>query len=348
MSIDGLSRLEGPDGGSVGDGRGIGHDGDTGGSPPCRRRLSALPPNVRGALTILLAGGFFASMTLVIKLLGQGTYADGRAMHVTQILLLRQIGMTVILAPRIMAHWPANFRTNAPFLQGARIVFALLAMTCGFTAVINMPLADATAIGFAKSFFTTIFAILILSERVGWRRWTATFVGFAGVLIMVRPFGLGEAPVSPYALYALAGAASAGLVMVIIRRLSRTDTNITILSYQAVFVGLAMMVPGILTWVWPTPIEWGLIVLLGVLSFAGQWLNIQGYRQGEASVMAILDYSRLIYATLLGWLFFAHLPDRYTWIGAAIVVAAAVYIVVREAQRKRHILRGPGGKGYTA
>ena len=313
------------------------------------RWFGRLPGNVRGALTILLAAAFFAGMTLVIKLLGQGAHADGRAMHVTQILFLRQLGMTALLLPQIVAHWPDNFRTSAPGWQAARVVFALIAMVCGFTAVINMPLADATAIGFAKSFFTTIFAIVILHEVVGWRRWTASAIGFLGIVVMIRPFGLGgNAEVSPYALYALAGAASAGFVMVIIRRLSRTDTNMTILTFQAVFVGLAMAVPAMLLWVWPTPAEWGLIVLLGVLSIAGQWLNIQAYRVGEASVMAVLDYARLIYATLLGWLVFAQLPDRYTWIGAAIVVAAAIYIVHREATRKQRILRGPGGKGYTA
>lgn len=314
------------------------------------RAFGRLPGNVRGALTILIAAAFFAGMTLVIKLLGQGDYAGGREpMNVTQILFLRQVGMTAILLPTIWRHWPDNFRTSVPGWQAARIVFALIAMTCGFTAVIHMPLADATAIAFAKSFFTTIFAIIILHEVVGWRRWTATFVGFLGVVVMIRPFGLGgNEAVSPYALYALAGAGAAGMVMVIVRRLSRTDSNITILSFQAVFVGLAMAVPAMLFWVWPTWAEWGLVALLGVLSFAGQWLNIQAYRVGEASVMAVLDYARLIYATLLGWLFFQTVPDSWTWAGAAIVVAAAIYIVHREATRKRHILRGPGGKGYTA
>ena len=311
-------------------------------------RFGRLPSNVRGALTILVAAMFFASMTLVIKLLGTGAAADGRAMHVTQILFLRQIGMTAILLPTIVRHWPDNFRTSVPGWQALRILGALVAMTCGFTAVIHMPLADATAIGFAKSFFTTAFAILILGEVVGWRRWTATFVGFLGVVVMIRPFGLGgNEAVSPYALYAVAGAAAAGLVMVIIRRLSRTDSNMTILTFQAVFVGLAMAVPAMVFWVWPTPAEWGLVVALGVLSIAGQWLNIQAYRVGEASVMAVLDYVRLIYATLLGWWFFATFPDAWTWGGAAIVVAAAIYIVHREATRKQRILRGPGGKGYT-
>ena len=313
-------------------------------------RFGRLPGNVRGALTVLLAAAFFAAMTLVIKLLGQGDYAGGRTpMHVTQILFLRQLGMTLMLLPQIVTHWPENLRTKAPGWQAARVVFALIAMICGFTAVINMPLADATAIAFAKSFFTTAFAILILGEVVGWRRWTATVVGFLGVVVMIRPFGLGgNEAVSPYALYALAGAAAAGFVMVIIRRLSRTDSNMTILTFQAVFVGLAMAVPAFAFWVWPTPTEWALVAALGILSVAGQWLNIQAYRVGEASVMAVLDYSRLIYATLLGWLVFDALPDAWTWGGAAIVVAAAIYIVHREATRKQRILRGPGGKGYTA
>ena len=92
-------------------------------------RFMRLAPNVRGALTILLAAAFFALMTLVIKLLGQGDAAGGRAMHVTQILFLRQVGMTAILLPQIVAHWPDNFRTSAPGWQAARVVFALVAMT---------------------------------------------------------------------------------------------------------------------------------------------------------------------------------------------------------------------------
>ena len=178
-------------------------------------------------------------------------------------------------------------------------------MLCGFTAVIHLPLAEATALGFAKAFFVTIFAIFILREQVGPRRWAALGVGFLGVLVMVRP---GSEAFDPIALYAIVGAAGAGLVMVIIRLLSRTDQPITILSYQAILVGLVMTGPGLWFWQWPTATEWTLLVGIALVSYGAQMLNIYAYKWGEASVMASLDYVRLLWATLLGWFVFNTLP----------------------------------------
>ena len=302
-----------------------------------RRAFLAMPGNLRGAATIMVAALGFTLMVTLVKLAGE-------RLHVTQVLFVRQVVMTAIVMPSILSHFPGCLRTARLDLQLVRVAAALVAMLCGFTAVINMPLAEATAIGFAKAFFVTIFAILLLGEHVGPRRWAALGVGFLGVMVMVRP---GTEAFDPYGVFALVGAAGAGLVMVVIRMLSRTDAPITILSYQATLVGVAMAAPAIWFWQWPTAWEWGLLVAVGAASYAAQMLNIYAYKWGEASVMASLDYVRLLWATLLGWLVFETLPGPWTWAGAAIVIAAALYTVNRERLKGQRLARGPDGRGYS-
>ncbi len=296
-----------------------------------------LPPNIKGAALLMAAALIFSLMVALIKLLGQNH-------HITQILLIRQAIITAIVAPMIWKNFPRALKSAHPYLQLVRIAFALVAMLLGFTAVVHLKLADATAISFAKSFFVTIFAVLILKENVGMRRWTAVGVGFIGVMIMLRP---GTDAFSIYGLYAIIGSACAGLVMVIIRLLSRKDEPLTILTWQAIGVGLAMLIPGIWYWTAPTPFEWMLFILMGVISYVGQMFNIHAYKWGEASVLASLDYVRLLYATALGYLLFANLPGNQTWIGAAIIIAASIYTIRREAARNQKMVRSPQGRDYS-
>ena len=252
--------------------------------------------------------------------------------------------MMMIVMPKVLDHFPGCLKTSRLDLQLIRVVFALVAMGCGFHAIINMPLADAVAIGFAKSFFVTIFAIWFLKETVGIRRWMAVAIGFVGVLVMMRPGMNGFDPIS---LYALAGSAGAGLVMVIIRKLSETDQPITTLSYQAFTVGLVVAVPAIYFWQWPTVFEWGLLIAIGIVSYGAQMLNIYAYSWGEASVLASLDYVRLLYATFFGWLVFNTLPGPFTWIGAFVIIAASIYTVQRERKVNADLVKSPDGRGFT-
>ena len=301
------------------------------------KRFDRLPDNLKGAVVLMLAAFGFSLMVALIKL-------AGTRLPVTQILFLRQLGMTLILLPALVSHFPHSLRSQRPLLQLLRIACALIAMLAGFTAVINLQLADAIAIGFAKSFFVTIFAVMLLKEVVGVHRWSAVAVGFIGVMIMLRP---GTESFSIFGLYALIGAAAAGAVMVLIRLLSRTDSGETILAWQALGVGLFMALPATLQWVAPTPGEWFLLGLIGIVSYFSQKANIYAFSHGEASMLASLDYVRLIYATALGWFLFAELPGGATWIGAGIIVLASLYTVHREARRQQTLASGPHGRGFT-
>jgi drug/metabolite transporter (DMT)-like permease len=293
--------------------------------------------NVKGALILMLAALGFSIIVALIKFAGE-------RLPVTQILFVRQLGMTLLLAPVLVRTFPGFLKTSNLPLQFARIFLALIAMLCGFTAVVNMPLADATAIAFAKSFFVTIFAVAILKESVGLYRWSAVAFGFVGVLVMLRP---GTDGFTIYGLMAVTGAASAGLVMVIIRLLTRSDPPTTILAFQAIGVGLIMAIPAFVQWVPPTPTEWVLLSAIGVVSYFAQKANIYAFSYGEASLLASLDYVRLIYATLFGWLLFNELPGLSTWVGASIIVAASIFTVYRESRRKQRLASGPDGRGFS-
>lgn len=287
--------------------------------------------NVKGAAILAAAAFFFSCMVAVIKLAGEH-------LPVTQIVLLRQLGMAVIMLPMWVSNPVASFQTNRFGLLAWRLVLGSTAMLCGFTAFIHLPLADATAIGFTKSFFVTIFAVLFLGEIVGTYRWSAVVVGFIGVLIMLQP---GAHGFSVYGLLSVTAAAAAGGVMVIIRHLTRTESVQVIMSYHVIGVALVMLIPALLNWQPLTPYLWVLIVILAVTAYLGQRLNVLAYSHGEASLLASLDYIRLLYAVLLGWVLFEQLPQRATIFGALIIVAAAVFTVYRETRRKQALTRTP-------
>jgi drug/metabolite transporter (DMT)-like permease len=291
-----------------------------------------LPDNLKGIVFLMLASFVFSLMALLIKLLGQ-------RLHITQILLVRQIGMTIMVAPAILRNFPGSLRSNRPGLQLIRVGFALVAMLCGFTAIIYMPLADATAIFFAKSFFVTIFAVLFLAETVGVYRWSAVLLGFVGVLIMLQP---GTENFSIYGLASLAGAAGAAAVMILLRLLSRYDSPATIMTYGALGVGVVMILPGMYFWQAVTGTEWLLLAAVAVVSYYGQKCNIYAYKHGEASLLASLDYVRLLWATLFGFLIFDQFPGGSIWFGSAVVIAAAIFMIYRETRRKRVLIATPG------
>lgn len=287
--------------------------------------LLLLPGNVRGSIYIMTAGMIFTVGSGFVKELGG-------EITVFQILLIRQATMTITVAPVIARNFPDALRTKSLKLQVVRVIFAIVAMVGSFLAIQHMPLASATALSFAKSMFVTIFAIIFLKEVAGLNRWVATLIGFGGVLVIVQP---GAHGIDIYALYAIAGAAGAAMVSIIIRHLSQFDRSITILSYQALLVGAVMLPLGIYYWVWPTLLQWAMMLGIGLLSVAGQFCNIAGYRAGEASAVAPLDYARMVFAALIGFVLFLEVPSWSTVAGSAIIVATSIYSMRSERQRAR-------------
>jgi drug/metabolite transporter (DMT)-like permease len=158
---------------------------------------------------------------------------------------------------------------------------------------------------------------------------------------MLQP---GTANFSIYSLASLAGAAGAAAVMICLRLLSRSDSADTIMTWSAFGIAIVLALPGIYYWQPPTASEWILLAAVAVVSYFGQRCNIFAYKHGEASLLASLDYLRLLWATLFGFLVFGHFPGAPTWAGAAIVVAAALFTIYRETRRKRGWIADSAGR----
>lgn len=291
------------------------------GRPGLSARWAALSGNVRGGLLFLLASVAFSAMAALIKLAGE-------RLHVTEILFVRQLTMIAIAMPVIAAGWPQSIKSARPGLQLLRVGFAFASLILGFGALIHLPLAEVTVILFSKSFFTTLLAIIFLAEIVQRARWFAVALGFAGVLIVVWPDSGYEFQI--WHLAALISALCVSSVMIIIRILAQTDRPVTILTYQAIGVGLLLVLPAIYFWKWPTPWEWVLLIAIGVFSAAAQYLSILAMKVAEASAIAPLEYTRLVFTTLLGLWIFAEWPDARVWLGALIIVGAALFVLHRE------------------
>jgi len=298
-------------------------------APPLLRRVrlmlwwAAAPDNLRGSFLMIAAFFLFGAMMAGIK-------AIGTDIPLVQVLFIRQIIVTILLMPLFIRGFPAALRTRHLGLQFLRGAFSLGAMLCGFTALLHIPLADVTALGFAKVLFVTIGAVIVLHEKVGSRRWVATAIGFVGVLIMLRPSGDG---IGYYYMLTLIGALFGAGITITVRVLAKSERTETILFYQAVFLILALTIPTLLWWVQPDMRQWGLIALVGITGTGGQYLITRAHQTGQASALAPLEFVRLLIATAIGYFIFAELPDGTTFAGAALVVGATVYTMHRNSAR---------------
>ena len=208
-------------------------------------------------------------------------------------------------------------------------------MFLGFYAIVALPLADAQAISFSRNLFLVPLAAFILSEAVGPRRAIAACVGFVGVLIMLRPnMGAGDAGMllSLGAAAALGHAFLVALATVLVNIASRYDGSVTLMFYTNTVSVTLIAIPTFFVWQTPNMSELMMLVAMGILATASHNCFIRAFALGEASVIAPVDYARLIFAALAGFVVFSTVPDIYTITGALIIVASSFYILRREAQ----------------
>lgn len=267
----------------------------------------------------------FTFMALMIKLLGD-------RLDSFQIAFFRcLIGFLAIL-PFVAGYGISTLRTRSLKIHLLRGIFGLVAMFSSYYAVAHMPLASYTALSFTKPLFATVLAVLILRETVRWRRWSATLVGFLGVVVMVRP---GAGIIDSAALFALVDALSIAFLVTLVKRLPPGETTLVMLFYFGVFSTIAALPPALLVWRAPAPGEFALLIGIGVLGVLSQSCWIRAYRAGEASAVAPFDYLRLLFAAIAGFLAFGERVDAWTLAGAAIIVVSTVYIARREARLRR-------------
>jgi drug/metabolite transporter (DMT)-like permease len=287
--------------------------------------LRRLPPNVQGALWLVSGGFIFTSTSAMIRLLS--TQVES-----VQTAFFRAVISVILLLPMIVAGRVKPWHSKRIIGHFWRTAMGTGSMVLGFYAVSMLPLADATAIAFSQPLFSVVVAALVLGEKVRWRRWSATVIGFAGVLIMVRP---GEGSLQLGALVALANAAAVSISILLVRRLSDSETPLMILTQFAIFSTILLTVPAILVWRWPD--LWGWVLAFGIALSAtvGQYFWVQAFKSGEMSAVAPFEYMRLPFAVFVGWLIWGEMPVIWTYVGASIVIGSALYIAHREHQLAR-------------
>lgn len=293
---------------------------------------SLLPGNVRGAVWITLAAVLTACNGAIIKSL--------QDLHVLQLIFLRALIGLVVLMPFVLRTGIGAVRSRRPEMHFLRVGLTLGGMGCYFYAMQKIPLANAVSLQFTKPLFQIILAIWFLSEVIRWRRGVATLAGFLGALLIVRPgtdqFDFGT-------LYALAGALLFAGSQTCIKRLSTTDSPVTITLYFSLLGAPAMLLPALWLWQPPTGEQWLLILAFGVLSTCGQTMWAYGIRAGEVTFVGPFDYTQLLWAGLLGFFFFAEVPDAWSIAGALVIVVSTLYMAHREAALGRARRAAAGG-----
>lgn len=285
----------------------------------------AAPGNIKGIGFALASMGVFATHDVIIKLLG-AHYPSLQVLFFSSLLSFPLVSLVLMQERR-----PGTLRPHHPGWVALRSVCAALSGICAFYAFSVLPLAQVYAILFATPLLITLLSIPLLGERVGMHRWLAVGLGLCGVLIVLRPGG-GDA-LSFGHLAALLAALCSSTAAVVTRRLGGAERPLVLLMWPML---LNLLITGAGLSLDYIPMQLPHLAMAGmiaVLGLTGGFLSIRAYRAGEAAIVAPMQYSQIIWATIYGWFIFGEVLDRPTVIGAGVIIGSGLYIVWRESSR---------------
>lgn len=286
----------------------------------------------RAALLMLASTGLFACMAVVIRLASE-------ALHTFEIAFFRNFFGMLAAAPLLLRHGPGLLRTTQLPRYVVRCVVGVASMFAGFWAIGHLPLAHAISLTYSAPLFVTIAAVFWLGEQVRARRWTAVIVGFIGVLVIVRP---GTDGFSAGSLVAVLAAILSGIVAIQIKQLSRTEPADRIVIWTTILWVPMSLLPALWVWEWPQGITWLWVVAAGCLGTGGHMLWTRALKLGEVSALQPISFMQLPLVAIAGWLLFGESLDRWTVVGAAIILGANAYIAHRESMLlRRHATTAP-------
>lgn len=287
-----------------------------------------MPAPVIGVLLQLCALVLFVTMDSLVKRLTAG-YA------VPQLMWARFL-FSLLLAALVIRLTTGSFpwRSRAPGLQAVR---SLLLAGCNLlfsSALAHIPLADASAIGFASPLFTVALARFWLKERVSPRRWAGVCLGLVGVFLALRPaFLFGGAPMPPAALLPLGTAALFAVYQILTRRLAAVDSPHTTILHTGLAATFATSLAQPFVWTPPPLGDWGLLAMLGLLGGAGHGLLVLAFARAPASLLSPMSYAQLPMAMLAGVLVFGDWPQPWALLGMAVIILGGVLVAVPERRR---------------
>ncbi len=304
---------------------------------------------MRGIGLKILSALAFTMMSAIIKLVGTPDAATGALHYPTgQVVFCRSLfALVPVYIWLFFEHdLGAATRTNNVLGHMRRGMIGSTGMFCGFTATALLPLSDATAIGYAAPLITVILAAIVLKETVRAYRWTAVFIGLAGVIVMLWPYlangvvlhGFGDSEARGV-IFGLFGAFCSAFATIEVRRLTGSENTAAIVFYfMLLCTGLGLF-SGIAGIFWPA-MRWGmpnlhdgvLLVMIGLLGGIGQITMTQSFRHADASIIASFDYMSMIWAVTIGYFLFGELPQFLVIVGACIVVCSGIFVIWRERQ----------------
>ncbi|KQT43186.1 multidrug DMT transporter permease [Aureimonas sp. Leaf454] len=248
---------------------------------------------------------------------------------VGQVLLLRSVSALVVLAPAIWRiGWRPILQPSQPRLNALRVLFTTVEVFLFYLAVKALPLADVMTYWLAAPIYVAALSPFLLGERVGWRRWTAIVVGFAGVVVALEP---SAATLTPAAFICIAGSFLFGLILLTGRMLRGTPDTVLV-TWHLVGSALAGAVTAPFGWVQPSGLHFLLLAILGVVAMLAHFCVNRALKLTDAAVTAPAQYTLLVWAILFGWIVFGDIPRPAVLLGAAIIVASGLYIALRERQ----------------
>ena len=281
---------------------------------------------VLGAFYMVLSAFCFAITAGLLR------YAT-REVHPFEAAFLRSFSGLIFMLPLVMRGGLAGISIKRPRLHILRGIISGIGTLMWSSALAVLPVGEAVALNFTAPLFATMLAPFVLHEVVRARRWTACFLGFTGVLIMLRP---GLEVISVGALLSIGSAATIACNMLIIRIISQEDNARTVVFTFSVFTSLVTLLPAL--FVWETP-SWEMLVVLvvcGLLATLAHLLLTRAMSIAEMSAIAPLDFVRLLFAAGIGFIWFSEVPDIWTALGAIVITGSAVYIARREALSVRN------------
>jgi len=287
---------------------------------------------LKGIGWMLLTGLFFVAVTGIVRHLGTD-------MNPVQAAFIRYLFGLTFLSPVLFRLFVALPPLRRLGLHAVRGLLHGTGVMLWFYAMSRIPIAQVTALGFTAPLFTTVGAALFLGERIRVRRVVAVLAGFAGVLVIVRP---GFAAVDLGALAQLAAAPLFACSLLISKKLTETESNTAIVGLMGLFVTLTLLGPALYVWRPPTWEELGWLFLTALSATMGHITMVQAFRSAEITVTQPITFLQLVWASLLGFYLFGEVPDVFTWIGGAIIVASATYIAHREVRARALARRGRG------
>jgi len=282
-----------------------------------------MPTSTHARAALLMFGStlFFGFMVVAIRLASD-------TLHTFEVAFFRNFFGLIVALPLLLRHGPGFLRTTQFPKYLFRCLIGICSMLAGFWAIGHLPLAQAVSLSYSTPLFVTIAAAAMLGEVVRARRWTAVFLGFIGVLFIVRP-GTNEFSIGT--LVAILAAVLSSIVAIQIKQLSATEPADRIVFITTLLWVPMSFLPALAVWEWPQGITWLWVVAAGAMGTGGHMLWTRALKMGEVSALTPISFMQLPLVVLFGWWLFDEPLDRWVLLGAGIIFGANAYIAHREA-----------------